>query len=101
MIFSIIILLFPPSPAPDSNEMNYTIAVIGAWFAFCLAYFFVPVYGGTYWFEGPQITIENGGYGLTAGTARQDSRGASGFGIDTQQKQGSFGGDPNFLSYPE
>ncbi|GBE87720.1 APC amino acid permease [Sparassis latifolia] len=53
MVFSLVILVFPSSPGPNATDMNYTIAVLGGWFALCLGYYFLPKYGGMYWFQGP------------------------------------------------
>ncbi|CCM01799.1 uncharacterized protein FIBRA_03866 [Fibroporia radiculosa] len=57
MIFSIVILVFPPSPGPNAPDMNYTIVVLGGWILLCLAYYYFPVYGGVYWFRGPVANI--------------------------------------------
>ncbi|KAH9836813.1 amino acid/polyamine transporter I [Rhodofomes roseus] len=58
MIFSIIILIFPSSPAPDAPNMNYTVVVLAAWLALCLGYYYMPVYGGVYWFKGPIANVD-------------------------------------------
>ena len=58
MIFSTVIIAFPGAPAPDAQGMNYMSIVFGGWILLCLAYFYLPVYGGKYWFNGPQRTLE-------------------------------------------
>lgn len=59
MIFSIVILAFPANPAPEAETMNYTSAVFGGWISLCLAYYYMPVYGGVHWFKGPVENIKN------------------------------------------
>ncbi|KAH9896732.1 APC amino acid permease [Cubamyces lactineus] len=58
MVFSTTITAFPSAPAPDASAMNYEVVVFGAWLALCLGYFYVPVYGGVHWFNGPVRTID-------------------------------------------
>jgi len=67
MAFSVIILVFPTTPAPVGATMNYTIVVLGGWLLLCLAYYYLPVYGGVHWFKGPVANIEG---------ADSDSRGS-------------------------
>ncbi|TBU42324.1 APC amino acid permease [Dichomitus squalens] len=57
MIFAIVIFAFPSAPGPDAEGMNYMPVVYGAWIGFCLLYYYMPVYGGVYWFNGPRTTI--------------------------------------------
>lgn len=58
MIFSLVILVFPSEPKPTGAEMNYTIVVLGGWFTICLGYYFMPKYGGMYWFTGPISNLD-------------------------------------------
>ncbi|KAI0324639.1 APC amino acid permease [Cubamyces sp. BRFM 1775] len=58
MVFSTTITAFPSAPGPDASSMNYEVVVFGAWLALCLGYFYVPVYGGVHWFNGPVRTID-------------------------------------------
>ena len=38
--------------------MNYTCVVAGGWLLFCVLYYFIPRYGGIYWFKGPLANVE-------------------------------------------
>lgn len=58
MTFSVVILIFPTTPTPDGPTMNYTIVVLGGWLLLCVAYYYLPVYGGVHWFKGPIANIE-------------------------------------------
>ena len=58
MAFSVVILIFPTTPGPTGPTMNYTIVVMGGWLLLCVAYYYLPVYGGVYWFKGPIANIE-------------------------------------------
>jgi len=60
LVFGIIILIFPTSPAPDAPDMNYTVVVLAAWLALCLGYYYLPVYGGVHWFKGPIANVDIG-----------------------------------------
>ncbi|KAJ7223478.1 amino acid/polyamine transporter I [Mycena pura] len=57
MIFMIIVMLFPPIPAPTSHSMNYAVVVVGGSLMLSMGYYFFPKYGGRYWFTGPLQTI--------------------------------------------
>ena len=59
MVFSFVILAFPTAPGPDADGMNYMIVVIGGWIVLCLMYYYLPVYGGACFFDGPQVTVED------------------------------------------
>ncbi|KAK7059076.1 hypothetical protein VNI00_001700 [Paramarasmius palmivorus] len=59
LLFMIVVFLFPASPAPDSQTMNYTVVVVGGTILLSLGYYFFPVYGGKYWFTGPVHTIKD------------------------------------------
>ena len=52
-----IVVMFPTSPDPTADTMNYTVVVLGGVLILALAYFYFPVYGGVYWFEGPVRNI--------------------------------------------
>ena len=73
----IIVFLFPAAPMPTSANMNYTIVVLGKSCQCCrsntiyltfghvggtlviaVAYYYLPVYGGVHWFEGPIRTVQ-------------------------------------------
>lgn len=57
MIFNTTVFLFPSTPRPGPASMNYTIVVLGGVFILALVYFYFPVYGGRYWFNGPVRTF--------------------------------------------
>ena len=59
MAFSIIILIFPTTPAPTGTDMNYTVVVLGGWLLLCVAYYYFPKYGGVYWFTGPVANVHD------------------------------------------
>ena len=45
--------MFPTSPAPNSQSMNYTVVVLGGWLLFSIGFYYFPVIGGVHWFKGP------------------------------------------------
>ena len=57
MILAIVIFAFTYETGPEAQEMNYMPVVYGAWICFCLLYYYMPVYGGVYWFKGPRTTV--------------------------------------------
>lgn len=59
MWFMTIVLLFPTAPNPVSQTMNYTVVVLGGVCAIALGYYYVPVYGGVHWFQGPVPNIDS------------------------------------------
>ncbi|KAI0635035.1 amino acid/polyamine transporter I [Trametes polyzona] len=59
MVFATVIVAFPAAPGPPTAaSMNYMAIVFLAAVALCLAHYHFPVYGGKYWFNGPQVTLE-------------------------------------------
>jgi len=58
MTFIFILLLFPSYPAPNAQEMNYAVVVLGFVLVFCVVYYFVPGFGGKTFFTGPVRTID-------------------------------------------
>ncbi|KAF9254651.1 amino acid transporter [Marasmius fiardii PR-910] len=59
MCLMAVILCFPAEPTVGPATMNYTSLVIGGVVLFATLYYFFPVYGGRYWFEGPAVTIDD------------------------------------------
>ncbi|KLO14662.1 amino acid transporter [Schizopora paradoxa] len=53
MTFTTVIVFFPSVPGPSASEMNYAAVVLGGMFFLSLLYYFFPVHGGKYWFQGP------------------------------------------------
>ncbi|KAJ7227632.1 APC amino acid permease [Mycena rebaudengoi] len=61
MCLMAVVLLFPAVPAPVPQTMNYTVVVLfGVWFL-AIGYYYLPYYGGMYWFEGPISTVQEEG----------------------------------------
>lgn len=60
--------------------MNYTVVVVGGTLMLSLGYYFLPKYGGVYWFEGPVETIRD-----RAGKEVEEDRGSD-------NEKGSAGG---------
>ncbi|EIN08575.1 APC amino acid permease [Punctularia strigosozonata HHB-11173 SS5] len=58
MLFVVVMLLFPTSPNPSAATMNYAVVVTGGVLALSTMYFYLPVYGGRYWFTGPKRNID-------------------------------------------
>lgn len=59
MTFIFILLLFPIYPDPNPQQMNYAVAVLGFVLVFCLAYYYMPRFGGKTFFTGPVRTIDD------------------------------------------
>lgn len=59
MTFIFILLLFPTYPNPTATEMNYAVVVLGFVLIFCVAYYYVPGFGGKTFFTGPVRTIDD------------------------------------------
>ncbi|KAF9031821.1 APC amino acid permease [Hymenopellis radicata] len=56
-IFMSIVFFFPSEPGPLVDEMNYGVVLFMGIVALSMVYYFFPVYGGRYWFNGPVLTI--------------------------------------------
>ncbi|GLB38878.1 putative apc amino acid permease [Lyophyllum shimeji] len=50
--------LFPTSPNPTAEEMNYTVVVLGLAMALSIAWYYFPRYGGVHWFTGPVLDVD-------------------------------------------
>lgn len=57
MIFIIVVVAFPTTPTPTGTDMNYTAAVFCGVMILCVLYYYLPVYGGRYWFNGPKVNV--------------------------------------------
>lgn len=53
MVFTIIVFFFPSTPQTTTQEMNYTVVVLGGVMFLAIAWYYCPVYGGVHWFNGP------------------------------------------------
>lgn len=58
MAFAVTILVFPTTPGPSGADMNYTVVVLGGWLLLCVAYYYLPRYGGVHWFTGPVANVD-------------------------------------------
>ena len=75
MTFIIVVFLFPTTSHFTVADMNYPVVVItcsihiiskisfspftGGTLSLSVLYFYIPVYGGVYWFKGPVSTIND------------------------------------------
>ncbi|KAL1700553.1 amino acid permease-domain-containing protein [Schizophyllum commune] len=69
-----VVFLFPATPNPAVPDMNYSVVVLGGVLGASVVYFYVPRYGGKYWFTGPVSTVEETGVN---GVARVGGGGSS------------------------
>ena len=53
-----IVFLFPASPSPNVDSMNYTSAVLGGVFLTSTGWYYFPKVGGKCWFEGPRRNVD-------------------------------------------
>lgn len=58
MLFTIVVLAFPTTPTPTSADMNYSALVFGGVIILSILYYYLPVYGGKYWFKGPRANVD-------------------------------------------
>ena len=58
MGFMSIVFFFPTTKHTNTQEMNYTVVVLGGVLILSLVWFYLPVYGGVHWFKGPVPTVE-------------------------------------------
>lgn len=71
MTFMSIVFLFPTSPGPNANNMNYTAVVLGGVVMLSVAYFYFPKYGGIHWFTGPVANIDVGLRDVSGGEEKE------------------------------
>ena len=71
MILVIVILSFPNNPGPDAASMNYTCLLMFGYMFICLGYYYVPVYGGKYWFKGPVRNVDTVSYVSDEGSEKE------------------------------
>ncbi len=57
MILMMVVFLFPASPAPVSESMNYSVVVVGGIITLATVYYLIS---GRFWFTGPVITVADG-----------------------------------------
>ncbi|KAI0944536.1 hypothetical protein AcW1_002218 [Taiwanofungus camphoratus] len=58
MAFMGVVFLFPTTPHTDTQDMNYTVVVLGGILILSLVWYYFPKYGGVHWFTGPIPTVE-------------------------------------------
>jgi hypothetical protein len=58
MAFTSIVFFFPTTKQTSAQDMNYTVVVLGGMLILSLAWYYVPVYGGVHWFEGPVPNVD-------------------------------------------
>jgi len=76
MIFMIVVFMFPATPGPTSQSMNYTAVVVGGTIFLSLGYYFFPKYGGRHWFTGPVETIGHSQQPEGSTSSHEDEKGA-------------------------
>ncbi|KAG2151574.1 amino acid/polyamine transporter I [Suillus bovinus] len=57
MVFVILVFFFPATPRTTTQQMNYTVVVLGGFMFLAIAWYYCPVYGGVHWFSGPTSTL--------------------------------------------
>ncbi|PBL00212.1 hypothetical protein ARMGADRAFT_1116261, partial [Armillaria gallica] len=60
MILMMVVFLFPASPAPVAESMNYSVVVVGGVITLATVYYLIS---GRFWFTGPVITVADGSEG--------------------------------------
>jgi amino acid transporter len=73
MTLTSIVFFFPTTMQASASNMNYTVVVLGGGFILSLVWYYLPVYGGVHWFEGPRPTV--GGYVAREWVAPRDVEG--------------------------
>lgn len=58
MLVVSVFFLFPTSPKPTVEGMNYTVVVLGAAMVLTIAWYYLPKYGGVHWFTGPVLDAD-------------------------------------------
>ena len=58
MTFMTIVVMFPTTPSPTADTMNYTVVVLGGVLILSLIWYYFPVYGGVHWFTGPVPNVD-------------------------------------------
>jgi hypothetical protein len=58
MMFMSIVFFFPTTNETNAQDMNYTVVVLGGVLIFSLIWYYLPVYGGVHWFEGPVPNVD-------------------------------------------
>ncbi|KAK0228875.1 APC amino acid permease [Armillaria fumosa] len=74
MTFMTVVFMFPLTPSPGVDNMNYTAVTdfAGGVLILAIVYFYFPKYGGINWFTGPVTTVEIPGVQVKNDTAERD-----------------------------
>ncbi|KAJ6608932.1 amino acid/polyamine transporter I [Mycena sp. CBHHK59/15] len=56
--FITVVMMFPSTPAPVAQGMNYTVVVAGGVLLLALLSYYLPIYGGVHWFQGPVANVK-------------------------------------------
>jgi hypothetical protein len=49
----ILVFFFTANPQTTTQQMNYTVMVLGGFMFLAISWYYCPVYGGVHWFTGP------------------------------------------------
>ena len=82
-----VVFLFPATPNPAVPDMNYSVVVLGGVLGASVVYFYVPRYGGKYWFTGPVSTVEEAGVGEVGGNSGRSAGGRRVAGVEGESEE--------------
>ncbi|KAG2119617.1 amino acid/polyamine transporter I [Suillus discolor] len=60
MAFMMFVFFFPTTPQTTTQQMNYTVVVLGGFMFLAIFWYYCPVYGGVHWFTGPISNVIRG-----------------------------------------
>ncbi|KAJ7260583.1 hypothetical protein C8J57DRAFT_1072396, partial [Mycena rebaudengoi] len=65
MEFMSLVLLFAAIPQVNTQDINYSVVVVGGFIALAMLYYYFARYGGKTWFSGPRRNLDAGNTGST------------------------------------